>query len=176
MKRYWLLAIMSAICLSAGADESVEHFFPSHGGSRLIWIGSDYTVGYYGDTLYTCTGDATFAYVAEAGGICIQVPENGTVTVSPAMVRLREVYIKHYPNSVTMEVYKSSDNLTWTQITGEGNIDPTSGTMRVLSLGGNTYYLKVVNKAKSNMYIKGFTYYTDPAPDPSSCNCFPVTF
>lgn len=121
-------------------------------------------------TTYTCSAGATFAPNPIGDKVCISIPKNGVVIVSPPREGLKLFTVTHnyVSGGVTMNLFVSTDLDTWIPITT--GISKSDYTITASSLSGN-YYIKLVNaySTATTIYVRFMTYETEPCP-----NCFPV--
>lgn len=167
MKRilFILNALFFAILVHADDYTTVTHNF----GTATITYSPGYKVGEMSDgTVYTCYGTATFFDgddILWGTGICIKIPKNNYVIVSPPRERLSHMTFSLISGHGSLDVYVSRDNSTWTAVpiasSSEGNVVTVTA-----ALFGN-YYVKLVGKT-NDAYLKTSIYYSHP-----DCGCFP---
>lgn len=174
MKRilFILNALFFAILVHADDYTTVTHNFKTAmTPPRTMEILSGNKVGRMSDgTVYTCYGTATFFDgddILWGTGICIKIPKNNYVIVSPPRERLSHMTFSLISGSGygSLDVYVSPDNSTWTAVpiasSSEGNVVTVTA-----ALFGN-YYVKLVGKT-NDAYLKTSIYYSHP-----DCGCFP---
>ena len=157
MKRCLLIGCLLALSHVMFGYDLIQHVFPNH-----IATYDGTTVAHMTDgTVYTCTNKASFtSYYAT---IALELQNNGVVVISPAISRLREIWIYHDKGTISLNVYTSVNGSDWIQ----QDITPISGTVKVLGLEGD-YQVKIENKTGSYVYLREVKYYTEP------CHCLRV--
>lgn len=167
-------ALLFALLVHAEGYSFFTHNFNTAAGSTpaTIKITNKNTIGTMSDeTVYTCYGSAKFmnADGSQPGaGICIEIPQNDSVIVSPPIERLSHMDIAVIPGYDSLDVYVSLDKSAWTIVPVSRNASLGTASVEPATLYGN-YYVKLVAKpARKNAYLKWIKYYTHP-----DCGCFP---
>ena len=175
MKRSIFIVCLLILSLVARATvTTTQHNFEetaANGG--IARYENSYKTGITSDgTTYTCSVGATqFATNPVGDKVCISIPQNGVVIVSPPREGLKSFTVTHnnVSGGVTMNLFVSTDEETWTQIP-VGQISKNNYSITASSLSGN-YYIKLVNAytTTTTIYVRFMTYETEPCP-----NCFTV--
>lgn len=172
MKRIVFIACLLLSCLAMHGVVTTSHVFNSTDpANKIVSFADNYKQATMTDgTLYTCSG-AEFANVS---GICIDIPRNGVVVVSPARQGLRSFTVTHNSLSggANMSVEISTDNVTYTAIP-EGQLNRQSTFVEASGLSGD-YYIRLTNTYTPNthIYVTIMNYQTEPEPE--SCRCLRV--
>ena len=163
MKRslFILSALFLAFLVHADDYITVTHTF----NTEVITYSSQNKVGEMSDgTVYTCNGTAKFVN-DDSYGICIKIPNNNYVIVSPPRGRLSHMTFSLISGYGSLDVYVSRDNSTWTEVPIEARYAGSVLTVAAALFGD--YYVKLVGKT-STAYLLSSIYYSHP-----DCGCFP---
>ena len=165
MKRslFILSALFLAFLVHADDYITVTHNFRT----EVITYSSKNKVGEMRDgTVYTCNGTATFTNKYPYG-VCIEIPNNNYVIVSPPRERLSHMTFSLISGAGygSLDVYVSRDNSTWTEVPIDSRNAVSVVTVTAALFGD--YYVKLVGKT-STAYLLSSTYYSHP-----DCGCFP---
>ena len=126
---------------------------------------SSYAVGETDLVTYTGSEGGTFGSTGTA--ICITLPNNGVMQTSPAIENLTRFQIVHTKGSTpNVEIWISTDNSSWTDITSSATIDASNIDAPMPTKGH--YFLKVVNKSGSSINFLTWIYVYEP------CHCLRV--
>jgi len=171
MKRIVFIACLLLSCLAMHGVVTTSHVFNSTDpANKIVSFAGSYKQATMTDgTLYTCSEGASFA--SGPGGVCISLPSSGIVVVSPARQGLRSFTIRHTSNTVTMDIWVSTDGSTWTPATDLGTRNNTNGAIEITGLNGN-YFVKFRNTTGPAFYVTEMDYQTEQEPE--SCRCLRV--
>lgn len=158
MKRCLLIGCLLALSHVMFGYDLIQHVFPNH----IATYEASYTIAHMTDgTVYTCTDKASFTSYNET--IALKLQNNGVVVISPAISRLREIWIFHNNGTISLNVYTSVNGSDWTKQA----VTPSYQLVKVLGLEGD-YQVKIENKTGSDVYLTEVKYYTEP------CHCLRV--
>lgn len=168
-----ICVFLLVLCVSPLRAETITHNFQAKTTAKEIAFSNSYKTGTIGDTVYTCSGGATFgADEFYKSVIAINLPSSSSeVVVSPAIEGLTQVRISHYPNTEcpNLKVYISTDGTSWGDPLPADAMGYGLGTTFADVPKGN-YYLKFANSSSTQLSIIEIRYTTDP----SSCACLQV--
>jgi len=173
MKRSLYIVCLVLLSIAARGTDYVPttHYFQNMVPSQLLFTNNSHTGTVPSDgTVYDCANGAVFeSYNSQ---VCIKIPRNDEVIISPAKERLSHFVVHH--NAIGSELSQvqisiSTDGENWTVVPDEQLIKYTN-SIEATSLNGD-YYIKLKNKYSTNakiVYINEIVYYT------SSCHCLRV--
>ena len=168
-----IFVCLCAVSLSVMAEE-ITHDFHTDSGKTLAFTGTK--IGTYSDGIvYTCNGSAEFGVRSLGNPICVIIPQNDSVIISPAITGLTEMRITtYYTPTVTLGVKVSTDSINWVD---QGTYSATTSSQAVVTLSKGNYYVSIKNvtSPSSVAYVRRMYYLYDPVEDTCD-NCFPVVF
>ena len=159
MKRQGLIIFLLVLSCAVYGYEPIRHTFPS----SIDTYEASNTIAHMKDgTVYTCSGNARFVSYDET--IALKLQQNGVVVVSPAVDRLREIYIYHNNGTKSLNVYTSINGSDWALQTTDSSVP---NIVKVIGLEGD-YQVKIENPNKDDVYLREVIYWIEP------CHCLRV--